>query len=70
MTDDICKVIEHLNSNVSGSQASDPVNTVARVLSAHMDTLKWIDQNSALLDQKMDELSRVSETKAGLGPGR
>ncbi|KAK4311666.1 hypothetical protein Pmani_016863 [Petrolisthes manimaculis] len=70
MTDDLCKVIEHLNTNSSGSQASDPVNTVARVLSAHMDTLKWVDQNAALLNQKMDDLSRISESKAGLGPGR
>lgn len=63
MTDDLCKVIEHLNSNNTSSQASDPVNTVARVLSAHMDTLKWVDQNSALLTQKIDDLTRTADSK-------
>ncbi|XP_064101010.1 nuclear pore glycoprotein p62-like, partial [Macrobrachium nipponense] len=63
MTDDLCKVIEHLNSNNVGSQATDPVNTVARVLSAHMDTLKWVDQNSALLTQKIEDLSRAADSK-------
>lgn len=63
MTDDLCKIIEHLNTNNSGSQASDPVNTVARVLSAHMDTLKWVDQNAALLTQKIDEMSRTADSK-------
>lgn len=63
ITDDLCKVIEHLNSSNSGSRATDPVNTVARVLSAHMDTLKWVDQNTALLSQKIDELSRTSDNK-------
>ncbi|KAG0702078.1 Nuclear pore glycoprotein p62 [Chionoecetes opilio] len=63
ITDDLCKVIEHLNSTNSGSRASDPVNTVARVLSAHMDTLKWVDQNSALLSQKIDDISRSSDNK-------
>ncbi|XP_042240084.1 nuclear pore glycoprotein p62-like [Homarus americanus] len=64
MTDDLCKIIEHLNTNNSGSQASDPVNTVARVLSAHMDTLKWVDQNAALLTQKIDDVSRSAESKS------
>lgn len=63
MTDDLCKVIEHLNNNNSSSQASDPVTTIARVLSAHMDTLKWVDQNSALLSQKVDDLSRAADSK-------
>lgn len=63
MTDDLCKIIEHLNTNNMGSQASDPVNTVARVLSAHMDTLKWVDQNAALLTQKIDEMSRTADSK-------
>ncbi|XP_053650474.1 nuclear pore glycoprotein p62 isoform X2 [Cherax quadricarinatus] len=64
MTDDLCKIIEHLNTSNAGSQASDPVNTVARVLSAHMDTLKWVDQNTALLTQKIDDLSRMADSKS------
>ena len=62
MTDDLCKVIEHLNGSSAGTQSSDSVTMVARILSAHMDTLKWVEQNSVLLSQKVDEISRTSDT--------
>ncbi|KAL7648218.1 UNVERIFIED_CONTAM: hypothetical protein RMT77_000121 [Armadillidium vulgare] len=60
MTDDLGKVIEHLNTNSGSMQPNDPVNLVARILSAHMDTLKWVDQNTTLLSQKMEDVARVS----------
>ena len=58
MTDDLCKVIEHLNGSSTGSQSSDPVTMIAKILSAHMDTLKWVEQNSNLLSEKVDDLAR------------
>jgi len=63
MTDDLTKVIEHLNTNNMTSQAADPVTTVARILSAHMDTLKWVDHNAALLSQKIDVLATADSKR-------
>lgn len=70
MTDDLGKVIEHLNTNAKPWQPNDPVALVARILSAHMDTLKWVDQNTTLLSQKMEEVARVAANAGKRGKRR
>lgn len=65
MTDDLSKVIEHLNTNTSSSTPNDPVSLVTRILSAHMDTLKWIDQNAATLANKVEQVSRIAGGNTG-----
>ena len=60
MSEDLVKVIEHVNTlNGSVEKHSDPVSLVAKILSAHMDTLKWVDQNALALTQKVDEVSKT-----------
>lgn len=59
MSEDLVKVIEHVNTlNGSSEKPSDPVSLVAKILSAHMDTLKWVDQNALVLTQKVEEVSK------------
>lgn len=59
MSEDLVKVIEHVNTlNGSTEKKNDPVNLVAKILSAHMDTLKWVDQNAVMLTQKVEEVSK------------
>ena len=40
---------------------SDPVVQIGKVLNAHMDSLQWIDQTSAQLQRKVDEVSRAHQ---------
>ena len=37
---------------------SDPVVQIGKVLNAHMDSLQWIDQTSAQLHRKVEEVAR------------
>ncbi|XP_072482060.1 nuclear pore glycoprotein p62 isoform X4 [Notamacropus eugenii] len=36
---------------------------ICKILNAHMDSLQWIDQNSALLQRKVEEVSKVCESR-------
>ena len=59
MSDDLAKVIEHVNTlNGTTEKSSDPVVMVAKILSAHMDTLKWVDESALSLGKKIDELAK------------
>ena len=59
MSDDLGKVIEHVNAlNGSSEKSSDPVVMVAKILSAHMDTLKWVDESAVSLTKKIDEMAK------------
>ena len=59
MTTDLGRVIEHMNANASSGPPADPVALVARILSAHMDTLKWADHHSQILQQKTEQVAKI-----------
>ena len=65
MSDDLREVIEHLNTtNRSQQDESDPVVQIGKVLNAHMDSLQWIDQTSAQVQRRLDEVAKMHETRA------
>uniref|UniRef100_A0A8C0XSL7 Nuclear pore glycoprotein p62 n=1 Tax=Castor canadensis TaxID=51338 RepID=A0A8C0XSL7_CASCN len=52
MAQDLKDIIEHLNTSGGPADTSDPLQQICKILNAHMDSLQWIDQNSALLQRK------------------
>lgn len=58
MSQDIKEIIEHLNSANAAVVENKPVFQISKILNAHMDALTWIQQNSALLQRKIEEVER------------
>ncbi|XP_056657805.1 nuclear pore glycoprotein p62-like isoform X1 [Monodelphis domestica] len=63
MAQDLKDVIEHLNVSGGSPDTGDPLQQVCKILNAHMDSLQWIDQNSASLQRKVEEVSKVCESR-------
>lgn len=64
MSGDIKEVIEHLNSvNSSSNDENNPMYQISRILNMHMDALVWIDQNSNVLQKRVDEVSSICELR-------
>ncbi|XP_075393708.1 nuclear pore glycoprotein p62 [Tenrec ecaudatus] len=61
MAQDLKDIIEHLNTAGGPADASDPLQQICKILNAHMDSLQWVDQHSALLQRRVEEASRVCE---------
>jgi len=72
MVSDLREIIDHLNANNSmasgegsklGEGGGDPTHQIAKILNAHIDSLTWVDQNTALLHRKVDEVSRLYDAR-------
>ncbi|ELU14274.1 hypothetical protein CAPTEDRAFT_165712 [Capitella teleta] len=63
MSSDLKEIIEHLNSSHSTQDASDPVAQIAQILNSHMDSLHWVDQNSSLLQRRVEEVARQADLR-------
>ncbi|XP_046860496.1 nuclear pore glycoprotein p62-like [Xenia sp. Carnegie-2017] len=63
MVQDLRDIIDYLNSTNASHQDDNPVVQIAKILNVHMDSLHWIDQNSALLQKRVDEIGRMSELR-------
>ncbi|CAI5656065.1 unnamed protein product [Oreochromis niloticus] len=61
MSQDLKEIIEHLNTSSGPADTSDP--QICKILNAHMDSLQWIDQNSVLLQRKVEEVSKLCDTQ-------
>ncbi|XP_042663105.1 nuclear pore glycoprotein p62 isoform X2 [Tyto alba] len=63
MAQDLKDIIEHLNASGGPADTSDPLQQICKILNAHMDSLQWIDQNSAMLQRKVEEVTKVCESR-------
>jgi len=69
MVSDLRDIIDHLNANNSmaagdgSKEGVDPTHQIAKILNAHIDSLNWVDQNTALLHRKVEEISRLHDTR-------
>ncbi|KAG2464454.1 nucleoporin 62 like [Polypterus senegalus] len=61
MSQDLKEIIEHLNTASGPSDSSDPLQQICKILNAHMDSLQWIDQNTVLLQRRVEEVSKLCE---------
>ncbi|GAB1609992.1 nuclear pore glycoprotein p62-like, partial [Argonauta hians] len=58
---DLKEIIEHLNTTNSSEENTDPVHQITKILNAHMDSLRWIDQNAGLLNRRVEDISKQME---------
>ncbi|XP_075691737.1 nucleoporin-62 C-terminal-like protein isoform X3 [Rhinoderma darwinii] len=63
MAQDLKDVIEHLNTTADPGDASNPLQQICKILNAHVDSLQWIDQNSALLQRKVEQVTKECESR-------
>ncbi|NXU45624.1 NUP62 protein, partial [Drymodes brunneopygia] len=63
MAQDLKDIIDHLNTSGGPADTSDPLQQICKILNAHMDSLQWIDQNSAVLQRKVEEVTKVCERR-------
>jgi nuclear pore complex protein Nup62 len=64
MSEDLKEVIEHLNEANKISDPSDPnpMVQIGKILNAHFTTLQWIDDKTLSINNRLDELSKISST--------
>ncbi|XP_014868809.1 PREDICTED: nuclear pore glycoprotein p62 [Poecilia mexicana] len=63
MSQDLKEIIDHLNTSSGPADTSDPLQQICKILNAHMDSLQWIDQNSVLLQRRVEEVSKLCDTQ-------
>ncbi|NXD86625.1 NUP62 protein, partial [Halcyon senegalensis] len=63
MAQDLKDITEHLNTSRGPADTSDPLQQICKILNAHMDSLQWIDQNSGVLQRKVEEVTKVCESR-------
>ena len=59
MMQDLTEVIHHVNQSNGNSQAEsnkNPMHQLARILNAHMDSLQWVDDNTSVLQRKVEDI--------------
>lgn len=63
MSQDLKEIIEHLNTSSGPADTSDPLQQICKILNTHMDSLQWIDQNSVLLQRRVEEVSKQCDNQ-------
>ncbi|KTF76159.1 hypothetical protein cypCar_00041307 [Cyprinus carpio] len=64
MSQDLKEIIEHLNTSSGPADTADPLQQICKILNAHMDSLQWVEQNSVLLQRRVEEVSKVCESRS------
>ncbi|KAM8753141.1 nucleoporin-62 C-terminal-like protein [Rhynchonycteris naso] len=59
MAQDLKDITEQLNIFEKPADTTEPLQQICRILTAHMDSLNWINQNSGLLQSKIEEIAHV-----------
>lgn len=61
MSEDLKEIIEHLNEANRTQDSSDPIVQIGKILNAHMNSLQWLDQQTALLTQKIQQIEQMHQ---------
>ncbi|KAJ8925732.1 hypothetical protein NQ315_009580 [Exocentrus adspersus] len=61
MSDDLKEIIEHINESNKEEDVSNPVTQISRILSAHMNSLQWIDRNTAQIGAQLEQITKMQE---------
>ncbi|KAF4105298.1 nucleoporin 62 like [Onychostoma macrolepis] len=64
MSQDLKEIIEHLNTSSGPADTTDPLQQICKILNAHMDSLQWVEQNSVLLQRRVQEVSKLCESRS------
>ncbi|KAH6942054.1 hypothetical protein HPB50_027509 [Hyalomma asiaticum] len=58
---DIKDIVEQLNAANAFASQDKPLQQISKVLNSHMDALAWVQHNSGVLQQKLQDLERTCE---------
>lgn len=61
MSEDLKEIIEHLNQANRTQDSSDPIVQIGKILNAHMNSLQWLDQQTSLLSQKIQQIDQMHQ---------
>ncbi|XP_076171530.1 uncharacterized protein LOC143148756 [Ptiloglossa arizonensis] len=61
MSEDLKEIIEHLNQANRTQDSSDPIVQIGKILNAHMNSLQWLDQQTGLLNQKIQQIDQMHQ---------
>ncbi|XP_060832054.1 nuclear pore glycoprotein p62 [Bombus pascuorum] len=61
MSEDLKEIIEHLNQANRTQDSSDPIVQIGKILNAHMNSLQWLDQQTTLLNQKIQQIDQMHQ---------
>ncbi|XP_054012520.1 nuclear pore glycoprotein p62 [Hylaeus anthracinus] len=61
MSEDLKEIIEHLNQANRTQDSSDPIVQIGKILNAHMNSLQWLDQQTNLLNQKIQQIDQMHQ---------
>ncbi|XP_014288807.1 nuclear pore glycoprotein p62 [Halyomorpha halys] len=61
MSEDLKETIEHINETSRSHDTEDPVIQVGRILNAHMESLRWIDEHTARMQDYFDSLLKMHD---------
>ncbi|XP_057204815.1 nucleoporin 62 like isoform X2 [Triplophysa rosa] len=64
MSQDLKEIIEHLNTSSGPADTTDPLQQICKILNAHMDSLQWVEQNSVLLQRRLEEVSKLCDNRS------
>lgn len=62
ISDDLKEIIENINESNKDEEASNPITQISKILNAHMDSLQWIDRNTAQISRRLEEISKIEES--------
>ncbi|EFN77218.1 nuclear pore glycoprotein p62 [Harpegnathos saltator] len=62
MSEDLKEIIEHLNEANRAQDSSDPIVQIGKILNAHMNSLQWLDQQTSLLNQKIQQIDQMHQS--------
>lgn len=60
MSEDLKEVIEHLNEANKFADPTDPMIQIAKILNAHFTSLQWIEEKTQSINNRLDEISKIS----------
>ncbi|XP_066589688.1 nuclear pore glycoprotein p62 [Prorops nasuta] len=61
MSDDLKEIIELLNEANRAQDSGDPIVQIGKILNAHMNSLQYLDQQTTLLSQKIQQIVEMHQ---------
>lgn len=61
ISDDLKEIIENINESNKDEEISNPINQISKILNAHMNSLTWIDRNTAQISRQLEEISKIED---------
>ncbi|CAH1116604.1 unnamed protein product [Phaedon cochleariae] len=62
MSDDLKEIIEHINESNKDEETTNPITQISRILNAHMNSLQWIDRNTAQISSHLEQITKIQDS--------